>query len=599
MKKEAQLVWILTILFLFIFVVAATMEGPVRKRLSKIPILAIGINKIAKYMKPYHEAIRKLTKEFKIGKKGSDSKKRGKVSAVGEAEGERVAIFFKDGNKIEGVLLDETKDMYIVSWKGVDFDIYKSRVKKILRGKEALKTKRILTDAEIISSWPYKNSIVVRLTNRVVLDAKIKSVDKDKLILLYRAKGGGYIEQDIARAKVEYLIFKPVNNEKSAKIESTLKELLPEMEFYKSGGFTIVTDSYSDWVKKYEKALREAYTEIYLAFFDIFKDREPDAQNFVVIFDNVIDYFEYAAADGVPGWAVAGYFLPDKKVLYLYNVLGEKFSEILFDAFVGETGKKIDDIVDTISNQIDKRYHIFLEGQAMQIKSKFWEAYDYYKNIYREETMSVLRHEFTHEIFHNWGLQWIILSKMKDDDQGLFDKKKKMLQSDDPKEKARLLRELATWQSGPMDVQAANSWMAEGVATYCMTYPLGVNNNMMLYFYQEMDREGEIYPLESLTFHKIGSFPGVAPKAMLYSYAQSWAFVHFLMNKYPKEFMAYQEKMAGQKAEEHEDIQWLLDSIGISLQDLRSEFKEYMDAFDKVDDPLVANFAKMYDIFMD
>ena len=106
---------------------------------------------------------------------------------------------------------------------------------------------------------------------------------------------------------------------------------------------------------------------------------------------------------------MAGYYSPDEKILYLFNALGEKFSEILFEAMVGESGRTIDDIVETVEKHVDKRYHIFIKGEAKRIKDKFWQAYSYFKGIFREATMSTLRHEFTHEVFHNWGLQNIIL----------------------------------------------------------------------------------------------------------------------------------------------------------------------------------------------
>ena len=81
----------------------------------------------------------------------------------------------------------------------------------------------------------------------------------------------------------------------------------------------------------------------HVEFFDLLKDRRPHMQSYAVIFDSFYDFVEYAITDGVPGWMVAGYFSPEAKVLYLFNVLGDEMSEILFEALVGESGRQIDD----------------------------------------------------------------------------------------------------------------------------------------------------------------------------------------------------------------------------------------------------------------
>jgi len=276
--------------------------------------------------------------------------------------------------------------------------------------------------------------------------------------------------------------------------------------------------------------------------------------------------------------------------------LGEKFSEILFEGLVGESGRRIDDIVEKVEENIDKRYHIFFEGQVKTLKDKFWEAYSYYKGMYRESTMETLRHEFAHEVFHNWGLQGIELSKFERNEDALIKKKKEFLEAKDYKKKARLIRALIALKEGPLDMRAANSWLAEGVATYCETSTIGAENDRWLYIYQEMARKGPIYPLESLTYYKIGSFPGVASSAMLQMYAQSWAFVDFLMAEYPKEFMEYQRRMAEETAKENQDIEWLSEAIGKDIKTIEKELVEYMSRYEEVDDPYIRHFDKLLSI---
>ncbi|MDP8230617.1 MAG: DUF1570 domain-containing protein [Candidatus Gorgyraea atricola] len=512
---------------------------------------------------------------------------------------DKVALHFRDGSTMIGGLAGITKDAYHIDWKGEEIIVYLDMVDRITPPKEALKEKTLLSDEEISEHWPFKNDVVIRLNNRSILDAKIDRVDPDKLYLSYATEGGGSIEQDIERSEIQYLIFKPVDNEESRNTEDSLKRLFPEMEFYKDGNFTIVTDSYITWVKRCRKVLRKTYTDIYLEFFDIFKDREPKLQNFVVIFDDYVDFVEYAVSDGVPGWAAAGYFTPEDKVLYLFNVLGDRFAELLFEGIVGESGRQINQIVDAIETRVDKRYHIYVEGRAKKIKNKFWKVYNYYENMFINMTMSTLRHEFTHELFHNWGLQNITLSRFKGPDKELIKRKKAFLEEKDYKKKAKVLKKLLEQKSEdvPLDMKAANSWLSEGMATYCEPDELGAQNDRRLFIYQEMTRKGPVYPLEFLTAYKMGSFPGVYSRAMRDMYAQSWAFVSFLMKRYPKEFMEYQNRLAGETAKYSEDINWLLEALGKDSKTIEREFAEYMAGFEELEDPFLIRFDVINNAF--
>lgn len=518
---------------------------------------------------------------------------------AGNSSGEKIALHFKDGSVMVGELISKTKEEYVIKWKGQETLVYAELVDHVTSAQEELKKKDTLSNDEISQFWPYKNDIVIRLKNNVIMDAKIDSVNDKKAHLIYEIEGGGSIEQDILLADIEYLIFKPIDNDESKKIELSLKELFPKMNFYKEGNFTVVTDSYDTWVEEYKKVLRQAYTNIYFNFFSLLKERGPQYQNFVVIFDDYAGFVEYAVADGVPGWAVAGYFNPEDKVLYLFNVLGEKFSEVLFQGVVGETGKSIDQVVETIENQVDKRYHVIVEGRAKQVKDKFWAAYSYYKDMFKDATLNTLRHEFTHEVFYNWGMQNISISKVEGMKEDFVKKKKEFLETKDYKKKAHELRQLIIQrgENALSDMKAANSWLVEGIATYSETEEPGAQNDMWLFIYQEMVKRGAVYPLEFFMAYKIGSFPGVYSKAMLDLYAQSWAFVSFLMKKYPKEFIDYQNRLAGKDAKGSEDVSWLSEALGKDLRAIEKEFTEFMDTYEKLEDPSVRHFDRLYHIY--
>ncbi len=61
--------------------------------------------------------------------------------------------------------------------------------------------------------------------------------------------------------------------------------------------------------------------------------------------------------------------------------------------------------------------------------------------------------------------------------------------------------------------------------------------------------------------------------------------------------MEYQKRMAKDLAQEHEDIDWLLEELGKDLRTIEKEFVEYMNTYEQVDDPYVSSFVKLYDIF--
>ena len=61
--------------------------------------------------------------------------------------------------------------------------------------------------------------------------------------------------------------------------------------------------------------------------------------------------------------------------------------------------------------------------------------------------------------------------------------------------------------------------------------------------------------------------------------------------------MEYQERLAKEMAKGHQDIDWLLEAVGKDLKALEKEFIEYMDTYEKLEDPDVKAFVKLYNMF--
>jgi hypothetical protein len=449
--------------------------------------------------------------------------------------------------------------------------------------------------------------------DQTVVDAEIGDADADGVTLNFR-EGGGLAEMHIPRKDIDCLVFAPVFNRESREIESRLRDQFPKMKTYTEGNVTIFTDSYITSVRAYRKTLRTVYADIYLKFFRLFKGRKPLGQNFVVIFDDFEDYVVYAATDGIPGWLAVGYFSPLNKVLYTFNAFGERMQKLVFDVIVGKTGKFEDAVVDPFKKKVDTRYHIFIDALAKKYTDKYWEVYNLYRGELTTLTHSVIRHEFTHELFHNWGLQNIILSKPNVDKKKLLEKKKEIMETKDWKKKEELLRQLLKLRAKEasdvdmaeiVDEGTAQSWLNEGMATYCGTDPLGGIDEERLFAYQEAARKGELNPIEFLTSFKMGSFPGLCLKSMLVSYAQSWAFTTFLVNRYPDQFIEYQRILADKRNEKEtkvkaeDELNILLKCLNKDLPTLEKEFKEYMDTYPKAEDPDVKRFIRYHQVWED
>jgi hypothetical protein len=429
-----------------------------------------------------------------------------------------------------------------------------------------------------------------------VVETPITSVTNEALVFSQTLPGGGQVEQTIPRADIEQVLFKPIRNERSKAIEANLQTVFPKMRWYHEGLFTIVTDSPPTTVKDYRRTVRELATDWYLTFHPLAKTRKPMIQQHLVIFDNWIDYIEYAATDGVPGWLAVGYFNPDDETLYTFNMIGEWFSELLAEAYLGD----IREARDKVSNQIKgSQYEEVIEGRMREFLKKYETAHSLVRQLYRQRSEDTLRHELVHAMFHNWKLQSIRLSQMPEQNKEELEKKRQFLQSDKIEEKRKLLQELL--QQKPdheiPDVQATNAWFVEGLAGYMEPTPLGAVNQERLPGAQQAIREQRLLPLEFLHTFQMGSFVGMSTSSMLYAYAQSWAMCHFLMHRYPEGFLAFLDRMAGEAPQPGDDtLAWLVEAIGKDHKTLDQEFLEHLKQFPPEDPLWLKGWQEMIDL---
>lgn len=499
-----------------------------------------------------------------------------------------VEISLKHGSVLKGKLSEETKTSYkIITSDNKTLEVDKSRVKKI-----EYKTQKQL-------EWPYNSNVVARRTNTIVLDGRIAGLSGDAVTIAL-GKGGLDGEMELDRKDIEYLIFEPVFNRESDEQEELLREQFPKMTVYKEGNVTIFTDSYITSVNQFKQTIKTAYTEIYLRFFDLFKDKKQERQHFIVMFDDINDYAEYAVTDGVPFWGAAGYFQPAENVLYVFNAFGERVNDMIYKRVVERYGHNIDAIAEEIKSQVDDFHDLAIEGYAEELKEKVYKIYRFYKKELRAQTTETLRHELTHGIFHSWGIQNIIVEAPRQNKKDIAKKKKEFLEAQNTADRERILDQLIKLKKEEYEDSEfliAQSWLGEGIAQYCETDPLGGALEDRLFDYQEMARKNEVNPIEFLTVFSQGSFPGMNFQAKLNAYAQSWAFTVFLMNKYPDQFIGYMRKLSdGKPKNDEEELSWLLQSLGKTLPELETEFKGFMSQYPPSEDPYVRRYMEWYNL---
>ena len=512
----------------------------------------------------------------------------------------QAVIYLKNGNAMSCTITYEDSKKVVANWQDGEIVLGRNEIAKIERSQSIHKGDGIIiaTAEDSSGKWAYKSNPVVKLTNGQILDAAVSEIKGDTVILRQDLGDGAYAEHDIEKKRIESLEFRPVINEESQKIEKKLKEQFPKMGFHRFGMITLITDSQGSTLKNIKQILRDQEIVLYFEFLELLKNHQPSFQHYVVVFDNLSDYFEYALTDGIPAWLCPGYFSPTEKVLFMMNLGGQQMTDDIYQVVKG--GRDMVNFqADAIKQVVDPKRDAQIEGLAHDLNSKWESAMAYMSGVYADISVVTLRHEFTHEFLHDWGLQTIVVSGMKKTDDALVKKKKELFNTKDTERKKDLLMQIAKMRrNGDEDVkvEASNSWFVEGLAEYAATTALGDKNDMRLYELKEAKRKNELWPIEQLTVYKMGSFPGVTTSSALSAYAQSWSFVSFLMKNYRKEFLSYLHRMAVEKPSGDDDLKWLIEALKKDLRIIEKEWFASIDAQPNVEDPQIEQMMRIREI---
>ena len=266
----------------------------------------------------------------------------------------------------------------------------------------------------------------------------------------------------------------------------------------------------------------DLFEAVYRSFYGFFEKREFSLTTLndhleVILFDTRAQFNTYARKRSPVLESSAGFYSPSENRVAFYNALNDTRYRRMRQQIVSSE-KQIQELRKTVNKMKGKITFTFPDGSRKSYsksgangflakeKRKVADQRRNLASIYRNENISTTVHECLHQLAFNLGVQKIT--------------------GDNPK------------------------WLGEGLATYFETASygaisqIGKVNSARLKYYQAARKANALIPLSALVSDD--RYYIVSSRTAGVAYAQGWGLVHFLIAKYPGEFMAYL-KMLGSK----------------------------------------------------
>jgi len=444
-------------------------------------------------------------------------------------------LILKNGSMVQGVIVHENEEEVTIRIKGGEIGFPATDVAEVRRGETLVKTADGIQPVYAPSEEEAPYPRIHLKDGRIVSGNKI-SKEGATFYLKQVLEEGGSISFGFDADKIEKLdLWPPPPDDQLGKEFKQLLGLNLKYSFKEPPYYIVSTVESSDLVL-YFKALRQFSSDFSMRFLELIDTEKPAPALGIVIFGSYADFLKYS---GLPkGTNVAGFYIPEKKYLVLFNV--KELDMVRFRLARSEDfEKRIGDIKTKVE---------LYSGADSAGK---WAAYDFLEKIQfkveedrvrveswaRDRTMETIRHEAGHQLFDLLGI-----------DSG------------------RTYR---------------GAWLSEGLAEYVATDPLGgINKERLMSLREELESGHPLMPLQFLL--SIPNGAGVRklqdPTYTLLAYAQSWAFVHFLMEKYPEQFQGYIREVmtAGKDHNAQKDIALLEKHTGKQVKELDTEHEAYI-----------------------
>ena len=443
-------------------------------------------------------------------------------------------IILTNGGSIEGKIVSETPEMIRIEWEGSVVGFQRNEIQSVERGtaqtaEGGLQVPTFQSEEEKKEAWPAGADHRILLKNGEWINGTIVDKKDNAFVVKQKFEEGGSIEIEINLDRVEKIqLWKPSEADHQTRLSEFLQRY-PHMKLLQKGYYTILSSETDPAdLKFYLKTLEQFYSDFLVHFFGLFElDRTLDPLD-VLIFGTQQEFKKILAEVGYHARSnPIGFYHFHAKKLVFYNVRS--------DTEVQSALKEIHEYQSDIAQLKET-------GEAEQYGGQVEQASE---SASREElrllgkvtaqNVKVIRHEGGHQLFHLTGVT-------------------------------------------PIEVYAGG-WLIEGLAVYCETDPIGTPHEerlMQLRF--ELERS-ELMPLEYLLHFKRGTeLHQLDPLYANLAYAESWAFVYFLMQNYRDPFFHFLKEMRVQNEtfDSQGELVLLEKHLGKDLKTIEQEFSPFV-----------------------
>ena len=421
-------------------------------------------------------------------------------------------IMLANGGVIQGKLVEETSQIIRIEWQDGIVGFHPSEIQSIERGvpkdqvgsvKDDLSVPTFESEEEKKAKWPEGVDHRVLMKNGEWVHGRIISKSADVFTVRQQLEGGGSIELDLKLDRIEKIeLWRPPIPDGGERL-SEFRKKYRSLELIQKGNYTVLTsESDPADLKAYLKTLDQFYHDFLFYFFELIDlNRSPEPLDVIIFgtrneFDRILSEIGYNARSNPVGF----YHFHAKK-LFFYNVKADhKVQAALHKSYAFQSQMA------TLKSEVEARYGPNAGSVRGQIERATEAAEREELRILGEASLQnvrVLRHESAHQLFHLLGIT-------------------------------------------PIEVYSGG-WLIEGLAVYCEPEPIGdINGEKLMQLRFELEKN-ELMPLEYLlNFGRGTGFHKLDPRYAQLAYAESWAFIYFLMQKYREAFLGYLVEMRTQ-----------------------------------------------------
>jgi hypothetical protein len=330
---------------------------------------------------------------------------------------------------------------------------------------------------------------------------------------------------------------RPVDKEWAAKLQALLS---PKFRLHHSLHFTMLTDADEQIARAQADAVEETYRTFYKEAPAIGLRPMPPAGRLVCLlfdkYDAYRDFLQRFEGISTP-WAAGYYSWRTNRAAFYHDLDNPAFKDIRQQ--LAQANRRIADLANDMERlaPTDTALRIQMQQQLRALSDVRHDMTVRLSSVARLTTLAKARHEVTHQLLCNSGLQ-------------------------------------RRGQDYPF-------WLAEGLATnfeVCDDQGRAaptLANNHRLQSYRAAQRARRLSALSDLILHRPSDDDDVSN--VVARYAQVWGLVHFLWNKHPDKLRACIEALSSDPPPRNWQV-LLTDLLGPDLDALEKELLSYMDS---------------------